>query len=214
MDLRVVLFELSRMLENVDGVVSVSSAQLGTTLGVSQQTASRYLAGLEKNGLIKRVVKKRGQEVSLTKEGLAILKNMHDELGLFIQGKKRLEIAGKVSIGLGEGAYYIKMYADKIEKQLGFQPYYGTLNVKVDEMPAGMQRLLYKMIPPFEKEGRSFGGIKIVKVKLRYGKKTVECFLIMPERTHHKNELEIISKENLREKLGLKDGSNVTVEIH
>ncbi|MBM3309673.1 MAG: DUF120 domain-containing protein, partial [Candidatus Altiarchaeales archaeon] len=127
--------------------------------------------------------------------------------------KKMLEITGKVSIGIGEGAYYIKMYADKIEKELGFKPYYGTLNVKVEEMPAGMQRLAFKKIPSFEKEGRSFGGIKIAKIRLKYGKKAVDCYLIMPERTHHKNELEIISKENLRSKMGLKDGSLVIVEV-
>lgn len=213
MDSRLVLFEVSRMLESADGVILISSSKLGVALGVSQQTASRYLSSLEKKGLIKRVIKKRGQEISLTKEGFSVLSGMYAELGFFVRGERTLEIDGLVSIGLGEGAYYVKIYVDKIEKELGFKPFYGTLNVTVDEIPSSIHRFTFKRILPFEREGRSFGEIKIIKVRLISNKKSTDCFLILPERTHHKNELELVSRENLRKKLGLKNGSPVKLRI-
>lgn len=212
-DLRLVLFELARTLGNLEATALTSSSKLGRTLGVSQQTASRYLAGLEKKGLIKRAVRKHGQEVSITREGVLVLKEMHSELGFLVEGRKTIEINGRVSIGLGEGAYYVKMYADRIHKELGFEPFHGTLNVHVDEMPTQLRSFVFKRILAFEKEGRSFGGIGVIKTKLKSGRKTVDCYLILPERTHHKNELELISSLNLRRKLGLSNGSRVSVEI-
>ena len=207
------LYEISRLLKNSDEDILVSSSNLGLILGVSQQTASRYLRKLEDEGLIQRVVKKQGQQISITNEGLSTLKKMYDELGFCIQGKKSIQMKGKVNIGLGEGAYYVKMYAGKIEKQLGFKPFYGTLNVKLEQIPPYLHKFTFKKIQRFEKDGRSFGEIKIVKTKLTSSKKTIKCYITLPERTHHKNELEIISKENLRKKLKLKDGSKVTLEV-
>jgi len=213
MDYRIVLFELSRMLPGTDGVAVISSSQFGTQLGVSQQTASRYLAALERKGLIRRVMKKNGQKVSLSADGIAALTAMHSELGFFIKGERKIRLSGRVESGIGEGAYYIKMYAEKIRKELGFTPYYGTLNISVDEPPAKLARFTFKTIPSFEKDGRSFGGIRMLKVRLSAGKKEVACYLALPERTHHKNELELISAVNLRRKLGLSNGTLVTVEV-
>lgn len=212
-DFRLVLFELARTLGNLEATAVIPSSKLGRVLGVSQQTASRYLASLEKKGFIKRTVRKHGQEISITQEGVSILKEIHNELGFLIEGRKKIEINGRVSIGLGEGAYYVRMYADRIHKELGFEPFHGTLNVHVDEMPVHLDSFVFKKIPSFEKEGRTFGEIGIVKIKLRSGRKTVDCYLILPERTHHKNELELISSMNLRRKLSLRNGSPVSVEI-
>jgi riboflavin kinase len=212
-DLRFVLFKLARMLGNLKATALLSSLKVGRELGVSQQTASRYLSSLEKNGLIRRVVRKRGQEVSITSEGVSILKEMHLELGFLIEGRKKTVVNGRISIGMGEGAYYVRMYAERIRAELGFQPFYGTLNVHVEEMPASLESYVFKKIPSFEKDGRTFGEIGVIKIKLTSGRKSVDCYLILPERTHHKNELELISGMNLRRKLGLRDGSRVSVEI-
>jgi riboflavin kinase len=213
MDSRIILFELSRMLDGINGVAILSSSQFGAAVGVSQQTASRYLSALEREGLINRVMKKDGQEVTLSLEGIAVLKAMQSDLGFFINGAKRLRIRGRVGSGIGEGAYYIKMYAHRIRKELGFTPYYGTLNVVVDELPSNMARFTFKTIPAFEKDGRSFGVIRMLKVKLSVGKREIPCFITLPERTHHKSELELISAENLRKKLNLTNGTPVTIDF-
>ncbi|MFH1125792.1 MAG: DUF120 domain-containing protein [Candidatus Altiarchaeota archaeon] len=213
MDLRLVLFEISRMLESVDGILMIPSSKLGSVLGVSQQTASRYLSSLEKKGLIKRVIRKKGQDISLTKEGISVLEDIYSNLGFLIKGDRILRIEGSVSIGLGEGAYYIRMYSCKIEKELGFRPFYGTLNVNVSVIPKNIRRFTFKSIPAFKKDGRSFGGIDLARLKLTSGKKAIDCFLLLPERTHHTNELEIISRENLRKSLNLSNGSPVLLEL-
>jgi len=213
MDLRLVLLELSGMLGSADAVLTIPSSNLASALAVSQQTASRYMARLEKTGLIKRVIRKRGQDVSLTAEGVSVLEGMHSQLEFFLKSKKAIQMDGLVSIGLGEGAYYVRMYADRIRKVLGFRPFYGTLNVAVEEMPANLGRFAFKSIGNFEREGRSFGGIKIAKILLAYGRRSRDCFLILPERTHHKRELELISPVNLRSVLGLRDGSRVKITL-
>ena len=212
-DRRLLLFELSRMLDSTDATTTISSSTLGEAASVSQQTASRYLARLESEGLITRIVRKRGQELALTAEGIALLRGMHRDLGLFLEGKKGIRLAGKVSTGIGEGAYYIKMYDDRIQQALGFRPFYGTLNVTVESMPAGLARFVYATIRPFEKDGRSFGMIRLIKVRLSAGKRKVDCYLALPERTHHNNELELISQLNLRKEMGIKNTSPVTVEL-
>ncbi|MDD5111675.1 MAG: DUF120 domain-containing protein [Candidatus Altiarchaeota archaeon] len=212
-DRRLLLFELSRMLDSTDATTTISSANLGAVAGVSQQTASRYLARLEREGLITRLVRKRGQELALTPEGISLLGGMHRDLGLFLEGKKGIRLAGKISTGIGEGAYYIRTYADRIQQALGFRPFYGTLNVSVENIPSGLARFVYATVRPFEKDGRSFGLLRLIKVRLSAGKRKADCYLALPERTHHKNELELISPLNLRKEMGIKNASPVTVEL-
>ena len=49
--------------------VKCSTAHLGEKLGISQQTASRYLIELEKNDLIKRSKFGRKESIQITKKG-------------------------------------------------------------------------------------------------------------------------------------------------
>jgi riboflavin kinase len=64
-------------------------------------------------------------------------------------------------------------------------------------------------VQPFEQEGRKFGGVKILKARLR----EENVGIVIPERTHYENVLEIISTEHLRAKYGLKDGDKIKVVI-
>ncbi len=55
--------------------VFISSKDLGKDLGVSQQTASRWLNELESLGAIKRELVKGGQTITLTEQGKNYLKD-------------------------------------------------------------------------------------------------------------------------------------------
>ncbi len=207
----VILYELAKLTDEIDKKFIISSSKLGSTLGVSQQTASRYLKELEDKKLIKRSITPHGQEIQLTTSGISTLNEVCLNLNqkLF---KKRVILKGKIVTGIGEGAYYIKEYMDKIKERLGFSPFPGTLNLKSSgnfkiNMGDGIT------ITGFERDNRTFGEVKCLPVKLSSGKKNINCHLILPQRTHHTDELEIISKFNLREKLGLNDGDEVEIEI-
>jgi riboflavin kinase len=213
MNSHLVLLQTSRMLKSVNQSALISTAKLGEAIGVSQQTASRYLTLLEKEGLIERTIGRKGQQISLTPEGISALESINQQLENFLEGKTRMSIKGVVSTGIGEGAYYVRMYSEKIEKELKYKPYYGTLNIRVGHIPTNLSALAFSTIPSFEKESRSFGEIKLINIRLHAGRKNIDCVIALPERTHHKNELEIIGRENLRKKLGLKDGSSVQIEI-
>ncbi|MFH1788474.1 MAG: DUF120 domain-containing protein, partial [Candidatus Altiarchaeota archaeon] len=58
-----------------------------------------------------------------------------------------------------------------------------------------------------------YGVIRLAPVSLSFKKKKTDCFFLLPERTHHREDVELIHKEKLREKLGLRDGDEVTVSF-
>ena len=207
----VILYELAKLTNEIDKKFIISSSKLGSILGVSQQTASRYLKELEDKELIKRSITYHGQEIQFTASGISILNEICLDLNqrLF---KKKVMFKGKIVTGIGEGAYYIKEYMDKIKERLGFSPFPGTLNLKSSgnfkiNMDGGIT------ISGFTRDNRTFGEVKCLPVKLSSGKKYINCHLILPQRTHHTDEIEIISKFNLRNKLSITDGDEVELEI-
>ncbi|MFH0861311.1 MAG: DUF120 domain-containing protein [Candidatus Altiarchaeota archaeon] len=190
----------------------LKSSELGQRMGVSQQTASRYLKELEEEGLIDRIVRGRGQQVRLTESGLSRLKAMHSQLSALLQHKPPV-IYGKAVSGIGEGAYYVRQYADRIEKTLGIKPYLGTLNLKYEGELPHMGHYVTAKIDGFQSGSRSLGALSACPVRLSYGRLKADCYIILPERTHHTGIIEILSEENLRQKFKIKDGVTVTVEL-
>ena len=208
-----ILYNISRRLRSINDKLTLSSSELGELLGVSQQTASRYLLGLEEEGLIRRRKLGRVQEIEITDSGIMALREMYKNLGASLRkGNEPIILEGRVTRGIGEGAYYVREYMQKFMDKLGIMPFPGTLNIKVDNIP-DIERYCTGEIKGFEKEGRSFGNIKFMPLRIRVNGKTEDCFLIIPERTHYKDEIEIISEFNLRDKFGLKDGDSVSIEI-
>ena len=124
-----------------------------------------------------------------------------------------MKIAGELKSGLGEGAYYVRKYASRIKENAGFTPFPGTLNLRVSEIPPGLGGAASAVIPEFRDSGRVYGSVKLIPAALSHRKSKIKCHLILPERTHHKNELELISPVNLRKKLVLRDGDEVEVEV-
>lgn len=207
-----VLYDISRLLNSRHDSIIISSSELGNQLGVSQQTASRYLMELEKAGLIKRAGEGRGYRIRITGRGVRLLADMHSSLNGFIRGAPAA-VEGEVVTGMGEGAYYVREYADKLEKALGFRPFFGTLNLRVEEFFIDAGKYAAGEISEFMKGNRVFGGIQYIPVKIHGETWSHSCFLVIPRRTHHKNELEIISRFNLKDKFHITDGNRIRVEI-
>jgi len=195
----------------VKGNVSLSSTKLGSTIGMSSQTAARRLVHLEKQGYIDRLVTTEGQEVRLTDKGVSRLHaEFLDYRDIFENGQGQ-HIKGKVTTGLGEGQYYISLdgYRDQFKEKLGFEPYPGTLNLQLKE-PFGQHEASAVKIAGFKDEARTFGGGKCYPVTIG----GVHAAIIRPDRSSYPlNLVEIIAPVNLRKTLGLKDGDEVEVTL-
>ena len=194
-------------------VLKTSTAKISKELEISQQTVSRKLRELKKHELISMTASSSGCSISLTTEGIELLRFQFFSLQKLFQQNKSKVLHGKVKIGLGEGRYYISrpFYLKQFKKFLGFNPFFGTLNLEVDqaELAGFVSSLPSIEISGFETEERSFGKIRAFKVLVE-GKQPAA--IIFPERTaHKKNEVEIIASLNLRKKFGLKEGNKVSV---
>jgi riboflavin kinase len=200
--------------------IIVTSSALGRAQSLSQQTASRRLIELERRGLIKREVLRKGQAVMLTEEGLKALGTVYFELKQVFEGEiASLTLVGEVFTGMGEGAYYVSRegYRRQFISKLGFNPYPGTLNIKLSDAQSLRNRALLELfkgieIEGFSDSGRTFGPVKCFKATID-GR--VEGALVMARRSHYgRDVVEFIASVDLRKTLGLKDGDVVKAEVH
>ncbi len=190
--------------------VRVTMRGLAEELGTSPQSVLRLLDELEGEGLIKKEIVGRKTWVALSEDGLRFLEGLCDSISEAIYNGL---ILGEVVSGIGEGAYYVRQYAPLIREYLGFDPYPGTLNLKVlfpkvvFDALCGVRPVI---LPGFVKEGRTFGDVRAYRVIIG----GVEGAIVVPSRTIHPPKIaEIVAPVNLREKLGLRDGSRVRVRV-
>lgn len=191
--------------------VSLSSTIFATSLGMSPQTAARRLSTLEEDGYISRVVTPEGQKVKITDKGISLLRSEYLDYQRLFEKNGHAVLKGKVVTGLGEGQYYISLdgYRNQFNEKLGFDPYPGTLNIRLTEPFAPSEHEAVN-IAGFKGESRTFGGCKCYPVRI----KGVKAAIIRPDRTSYPpNLIEIIAPIKLRQSLGLKDGDEVEVTL-
>lgn len=195
----------------VKGQVSLSSTRLGANIGMSPQTAARRLVDLEKQGLIRRSVTTEGQDIRLTDKGISKLKAEFLDYRRIFEGEQGQRFKGVVTTGLGEGQYYISLdgYRIQFKEKLGFEPYPGTLNLKLKE-PFAQHDASAVKIAGFRDSARTFGGVTCYPVTIG----DARAAIIRPDRSSYPlNLVEIIAPVNLRRTLGLKDGDEVEVTL-
>lgn len=188
---------------------AVTTTGLGAEMGMSQQNASRRLSVLEKSGYIKR-----------SREGIRLTRKSQEEAAKLYGGLRRvfeggqMEVSGTVRKGLGEGRYYIAMegYRKQMRKKLGFDPYPGTLNIKIDNLWKREQLLQLEpiVITGFKDRKRTYGDLFAYRCRMD----GFECALIVPLRTHHGPDmLELVGPFSIRKRLRKKDGDRVKVIV-
>ena len=200
--------------------IRISTKFLAEKLGVSQQTVSRYLIDLERKGWIKRMVTHDGSLIRLTDLGDSQLRAVRLALNSLYEGKEpsSIIIEGTVFSGLGEGAYYVrhKRYREQFIKKLGFDPYPGTLNLRLtSEYDIQLRRELEMRdgieIHGFKDENRTFGAGKCFHARID-GKE--RGAVVLAFRSHYDSSvIEVIAPKCLRRALKLKDGNRVKVEV-
>lgn len=211
-----ILLELAKKGAHLDSS-DVSSSEIANSVGCSQQTVSRWLGKLSDEGLIKRESGPGGQVVELTSTGSEFLKSIGREINkVFGDLSRNLIFVGRLTSGFGEGGYYVNRegYKQQFKDKLGFEPYPGTLDLKLKGKYLDRKRRLENMqgilVKGFTTEERKFGDVRCFPAVLRSSKAAV----ILPQRTHHaENVVEIISPENIRDKYELNDGDRIEVEV-
>ncbi len=195
-----------------------STERVAREIGTSQQTASRRLIEMEKAGLIHRTREGRNQRVRITDEGLWHLAGMHQVLKhVFEAPRRELSMRGKVFSGLAEGSYYMSLegYRKQFRSKLGFDPYPGTLNLRITKEDLDERRLLesfpHVYIEGFANAQRSYGPAKCFRAIVN---EKVQSAIVLPIRAHYGDDVvELISPQALRKRLKLKDGDVVRVRI-
>lgn len=119
-------------------------------------------------------------------------------------------IQGKLISGTGKGSYFVSMYSELMEKKLGFIPFPGTLNLRMEIIPQfnKTKKIILK------KEG--FGDVDCYPVTVwnRFLRNHFKGYLLRPHKTiHPENIIEIIALVSLRQELSLTDGDEVQCEL-
>lgn len=105
----------------------------------------------------------------------------------------------------------MKGYSSQFSEKLGFLPFPGTLNLKLDR-PFALDDSHPDSIriEGFIYEGRAFGGCICRPVRIC----GIRGAIVRPERTSYSATLlELVAPVNLREALGLSDGDEVEVVL-
>jgi riboflavin kinase len=125
-----------------------------------------------------------------------------------------IKLKGKIFSGSGEAAEFIKLpwVKAQISEKLGFTPYNGTLNIKLNEESLTLKRRFLKKAKPIQIlppkgfcRGTCFRAVFMDEL---------ECAIVVPEVDGYPEDvIEIIASTNLRQQFQLKDGDVVKVKI-
>jgi riboflavin kinase len=123
-------------------------------------------------------------------------------------------LKGSVIAGFGEGAYFTNKdaYKKEFKKILGYEPWPGTLNLKVGSKIslAGLKPIIIK---GFREDETTFGNLDCYKCSI-VGNKDIVLHLVVPKINKHENNIiELISQNNLRKTLSLKDKDIISIEL-
>ena len=121
-----------------------------------------------------------------------------------------LTFKGKVVSGLGLGRFYTTLpwVVTQIRENFGFTPYPGTLNLKVGK---GVRKFIEERNHVKIKPAEGFCMGLAVEVFIE---RSVRAVAVIPKVVDYPEDLlELIAAENLRFKLNLRDGDDVTVQL-
>jgi riboflavin kinase len=126
---------------------------------------------------------------------------------------KTIALHGTVTTGKGEGENFLKLtwVRKQIQEKLGFTPYPGTLNLKLNKKSIKLSKTLQKEKSVEISPHKGFRRGKCFKANIA---NSIDGAIVFPEVTNYpENTIEIIAPVNLREKLQMKNGDLVEVKI-
>lgn len=124
-----------------------------------------------------------------------------------------MKIEGEVTTGFGKAAYFLsqEFYTKEFEKNLGFIPFPGTLNLIINEKYLDNINELKNNCKNLIKPDEGFGAVKYIKAILN---DEIKGAIVFPAKTtHEENYLEFICKDKLRDIKSIKDGDILSIEF-
>jgi riboflavin kinase len=202
--------------------VELTTTDLGKNIMKSQQAASKHLQELDAAGYIDRVRKGQKFRVKLTDKGFSAIERLFSTLKTAIESTPPATISfeGRVVSGMGEGAYYMSLggYRKQFYEKLGYEPYPGTLNVKlVDKIFRDARREIGKypsiFIDGFSDTKRTYGWAKCYLAHINDGAIRNAAVLVL-ERTHYdESMLEIIAPVSIKDTVGIHNGDKIKIKM-
>src|ERR671933_1815999 len=201
--------------------IEVTTTDLGRNIKRSQQAASKYLVDLEAAGYIERLRKGRKVRVKITDRGYSEIENLFLRLRSAIESiPTTIHFEGTVVSGMGEGAYYMSLegYRKQFKKKLGYEPYPGTLNVKLTDQIYMNARLELDKHPSifingFSDGARTYGWVKCYRATINDGSIDNAAVLVL-ERTHYDDSMvEVIAPISIKQAADLKNGDRIKVKV-
>ncbi|MBS3054326.1 MAG: DUF120 domain-containing protein [Candidatus Aenigmarchaeota archaeon] len=124
-----------------------------------------------------------------------------------------MRIKGKVFSGFGRGHDLIEKWKGRITYLLKFEPFPGTLNVRL-EKPLNMAPYSTIEMDYVLSHGKRHIDAYFAPIKLVSGGRAEECWAMRDaDKTYGIDVLEIVATKSLKESLGLKDGDEVEIEL-
>jgi riboflavin kinase len=155
--------------------------------------------------------------VTVTRKGEDMLqREFTDYHHIFEHAPSRMILQGSVISGLGEGRYYMSLphYRKQFSEVLGYTPFPGTLNLRLDSASIEMRKKLeaspWIPIDGFTAENRTFGAARCKECRIQ----DIPCAIVVPGRSHYPEDIiEVISAVELRSALSVEEKEMVTVEV-
>jgi riboflavin kinase, archaea type len=201
--------------------VEVTTTLLGKDIGRSQQAASKHLLDLETSGYIERLKKGQKYAVKVTDKGYSEIQSLYLSLRAALESApETMDFEGNVISGMGEGAYYMSLegYRRQFREKLGYEPYPGTLNVRLTDQIYMNGRLELGKHPSifingFSDGTRTYGWVKCYRATINDGAIDNAAVLVL-ERTHYDDSmLEVIAPTSIKQIAGIKNGDRIKVQV-
>jgi len=126
---------------------------------------------------------------------------------------KTVRVRGRVFSGTGEGAKFIKLswVKNQIKEKMGFVPYEGTLNLRLNGEDKKVRKALEEADSVFIVPKNGYCRGKCFKARIM---DSVDGAVIIPEVEGYPDDvLEVIAPTNLRERFKLKNGDYVELSL-
>lgn len=201
--------------------VEVTTTLLGKGIGRSQQAASKHLLDLETSGYVERLKKGQKFAVKVTDKGYSEIQSLYLSLRSALESAPAtMDFQGNVISGMGEGAYYMSLegYRRQFREKLGYEPYPGTLNVRLTDQIYMNSRLELGKHPSifingFSDGTRTYGWVKCYRATVNNGAIDNAAVLVL-ERTHYDDGmLEVIAPISIKQSVGIKNGDLIKVQV-
>lgn len=129
----------------------------------------------------------------------------------------KFEVSGRLFSGMGKGRYYVghPEYQRRFMECLGYAPYAGTLNVKLEDRFVIQKLKELRSSDGTEVSGFNLGGESFSSLTCFDGSLAGERITLLFVDVTYYNETvaELISPTYLRGKLGLRDGDLITFTV-